>query len=308
MCIHGEDRRTEDGESGPGKAGSIFANAASVLSMAAEEISLDDHLEKELANEVELWRMETTNTALKRTMHEYGLASCHPPINGLTNPDQEIDVPFQNERRYFPATHPTVNYHGHVGADGALGVAFFQKPPSSSSTADPTATQNVATVSGVTTPRRVPVLDEVVEGAPCASDSSVIPPGVAGGTAENNSHLVKPYEAVSPTSSESTFPGFFEDSTEQNSGEVHIWLGGQQHHSYTAFPQSSWDHHCGYANREGGNDDKRGIFQKEVNPAQVGNYSGYQPRLELGPEQEAANLPFATAPITGMESSVRTYV
>lgn len=46
------------------KTGSIFANAASVLSMAAEEISLDDHLEKELANEVELWRMETSSTAV----------------------------------------------------------------------------------------------------------------------------------------------------------------------------------------------------------------------------------------------------
>jgi len=41
---------------------SIFANATSVLSVAAEEISLDDHLEKELANEVELWRMETTTS------------------------------------------------------------------------------------------------------------------------------------------------------------------------------------------------------------------------------------------------------
>jgi hypothetical protein len=61
MCFHQDTGREADGEH---KTGSIFANAASVLSMAAEEISLDDHLEKELANEVELWRMETSSTAM----------------------------------------------------------------------------------------------------------------------------------------------------------------------------------------------------------------------------------------------------
>lgn len=62
MCFHQDAGiRENDNEH---KTGSIFANAASVLSMAAEEISLDDHLEKELANEVELWRMETTSTAV----------------------------------------------------------------------------------------------------------------------------------------------------------------------------------------------------------------------------------------------------
>lgn len=61
MCFHQETGRESDSEH---KTGSIFANAASVLSMAAEEISLDDHLEKELANEVELWRMETSSTAV----------------------------------------------------------------------------------------------------------------------------------------------------------------------------------------------------------------------------------------------------
>lgn len=61
MCFHQDTGRETDGEH---KTGSIFANAASVLSMAAEEISLDDHLEKELANEVELWRMETSSSAV----------------------------------------------------------------------------------------------------------------------------------------------------------------------------------------------------------------------------------------------------
>lgn len=62
MCFHQDNTgRENDSEH---KTGNIFANAASVLSMAAEEISLDDHLEKELANEVELWRMETSSTAV----------------------------------------------------------------------------------------------------------------------------------------------------------------------------------------------------------------------------------------------------
>lgn len=61
MCFHQDTGREADGEH---KTGNIFANAASVLSMAAEEISLDDHLEKELANEVELWRMETSTPAI----------------------------------------------------------------------------------------------------------------------------------------------------------------------------------------------------------------------------------------------------
>ncbi|CAE8633007.1 unnamed protein product, partial [Polarella glacialis] len=61
--------RTEDGDGlGLKGTGNIFANASAVLSMAAEDMedhfdnmSLDDHMEKELANEVELWRMETSS-------------------------------------------------------------------------------------------------------------------------------------------------------------------------------------------------------------------------------------------------------
>lgn len=68
MCFHSDAGRESDTEH---KTGSIFANAASVLSMAAEEISLDDHLEKELANEVELWRMETSSTAVHTNEGSY---------------------------------------------------------------------------------------------------------------------------------------------------------------------------------------------------------------------------------------------
>lgn len=68
MCFHSDAGREADHEH---KTSSIFANAASVLSMAAEEISLDDHLEKELANEVELWRMETSSTAVHTNEGSY---------------------------------------------------------------------------------------------------------------------------------------------------------------------------------------------------------------------------------------------
>ncbi|CAE8587561.1 unnamed protein product, partial [Polarella glacialis] len=68
-CLNPQTARTEDGDGlGLKGTGNIFANASAVLSMAAEDMedhfdnmSLDDHMEKELANEVELWRMETSS-------------------------------------------------------------------------------------------------------------------------------------------------------------------------------------------------------------------------------------------------------
>jgi hypothetical protein len=88
MCFHQDTGRETDGEH---KTGSIFANAASVLSMAAEEISLDDHLEKELANEVELWRMETTTT----TMHASdAYRTVFAPLDKLERNTIESNSPF----------------------------------------------------------------------------------------------------------------------------------------------------------------------------------------------------------------------
>lgn len=55
MCFH-VDISSEGRDSH--RTGTIFANA-SALSMVADEILLDADLEKELANEVELWRLET---------------------------------------------------------------------------------------------------------------------------------------------------------------------------------------------------------------------------------------------------------
>lgn len=53
QCLHGEEQE---------KSQIIFANASSVLFLAADDIMTDDHLEKELANEVELWRMDVTTS------------------------------------------------------------------------------------------------------------------------------------------------------------------------------------------------------------------------------------------------------
>lgn len=60
MCLHvdmsGEGRERH-------KTGTIFTNTAA-LSMVTEEILLDDDLQKELASEIELWRLETVDPGI----------------------------------------------------------------------------------------------------------------------------------------------------------------------------------------------------------------------------------------------------
>mmetsp|Transcript_12874 Transcript_12874/g.29125 ORF Transcript_12874/g.29125 Transcript_12874/m.29125 type:complete len:314 (+) Transcript_12874:171-1112(+) len=70
MCFLQEAGRHEHSELGR-KDGGIFANSSSVLSMSSEEIHLDDHTEKELASEVELWRMETVDLRANASTTEY---------------------------------------------------------------------------------------------------------------------------------------------------------------------------------------------------------------------------------------------
>eukprot|EP00929_Paragymnodinium_shiwhaense_P057811 TRINITY_DN28959_c0_g1_i1.p1 TRINITY_DN28959_c0_g1~~TRINITY_DN28959_c0_g1_i1.p1 ORF type:complete len:364 (-),score=75.07 TRINITY_DN28959_c0_g1_i1:199-1290(-) len=62
------------------KSNNMFAKAASVLSMSPDEISLDDLIEKELANEVDLWRMDTTGHAPEDHVRHLFLAAggAHP--------------------------------------------------------------------------------------------------------------------------------------------------------------------------------------------------------------------------------------
>jgi len=78
----------------------VFANAASVLSMVAEEVQLDDNLEKELANEVELWRMETSSApAVAMKAHHGKRDHDGNGLNALTvtsGNDRPLLVPFDN--------------------------------------------------------------------------------------------------------------------------------------------------------------------------------------------------------------------
>jgi len=94
-CLQVDHVRDND----DGKQGSVYALSRSTHTMAAEEISLDDHLEKELANEVEFWRMEKSNAGWMQT---YG-ADNPNGLSGLsslqtTQRDQD-GLPFSNALR-----------------------------------------------------------------------------------------------------------------------------------------------------------------------------------------------------------------
>lgn len=150
MCIHGDPGRAEEEEEHNAthhqrhKAkGGIFANAASVLSMAAEEISLDDHLEKELANEVELWRMETTSAAVQRAAFGHGLAGAEGQgLSGLTLAGHAA-VPFaerrgaRDSRSVSPPPRTQVSLHNRVGGGlvGAVAGTVLQRRAAGSAAA-----------------------------------------------------------------------------------------------------------------------------------------------------------------------------
>jgi len=110
-----------------GKNGGVFANAASVLAVAAEEISLDDQLEKELANEVELWRMETSGAAIQKSLQEGGLRGL-AGLRGQADLQTGIrfNVPFDRDRSLSPPSRTQVSLHDRAG----LG------PPSTARTSD----------------------------------------------------------------------------------------------------------------------------------------------------------------------------
>lgn len=103
-CINPQTGRPEDGETGVSqKAGNIFANSASVLSTAAEEISLDDHLEREMANEVELWRLE--NSTATAQMKGFSTAtSSRSGLAGLVTHDASHGRDLPEEHRFLRGT------------------------------------------------------------------------------------------------------------------------------------------------------------------------------------------------------------
>jgi len=146
MCIHGETNREQEedhshsGEQHRKGKNNIFANAASVLSMAAEEISLDDHLERELANEVELWRMENSSSAVQKTA--YGLGHHGGDSKGLTGISMisgapDFMAPFAErsprERSNSPPPRTQVSLHDRVGG----GVPAAGRPASGTAETSP---------------------------------------------------------------------------------------------------------------------------------------------------------------------------
>lgn len=124
MCMNignlGEDVGTGDASRGSasvglngeprGKSAQLFANAASVLTMAAEEISLDDNLEKELANEVELWRMETSEGVLTK----HGMGGMSALAGGCR--EGQGTMPFDSrDRSLSPTIRTQVSLHDRPG-------------------------------------------------------------------------------------------------------------------------------------------------------------------------------------------------
>mmetsp|Transcript_42231 Transcript_42231/g.97759 ORF Transcript_42231/g.97759 Transcript_42231/m.97759 type:complete len:306 (+) Transcript_42231:70-987(+) len=145
VCIHGDANRTEEEEEHAGSRhkakGTIFANAASVLSMAAEEISLDDHLEKELANEVELWRMESSNTAVQMTAVNFSVHGKGTGVGAVSGAATNFVMPFAEQpaardRSVSPPPRTQVSLHNRIGGGVVAGNGTRH---SSSSTNDPAA-------------------------------------------------------------------------------------------------------------------------------------------------------------------------
>lgn len=100
ICINPRVDDSDAAGTGGHKSAHIFANSAAVLSEAAEEILLEDNLEQELANEVELWRMETSSAAMQR-----GLAGEGRSSNGLSSMrqiDGLAELPFERDRSNSP--------------------------------------------------------------------------------------------------------------------------------------------------------------------------------------------------------------
>mmetsp|Transcript_11059 Transcript_11059/g.25317 ORF Transcript_11059/g.25317 Transcript_11059/m.25317 type:complete len:323 (+) Transcript_11059:108-1076(+) len=79
LCFHNEGNRHEHNEVNR-KDGHIFAASNAVLS--AEEITLDDHVEKELATEVELWRLETLSPTANLRLYSSTL-EVPQPVGGI---------------------------------------------------------------------------------------------------------------------------------------------------------------------------------------------------------------------------------
>lgn len=256
MCFHAEaaERDADDAH----KSGNVFANAASVLSMAAEEISLDEHLEKELANEVELWRMETSSAAI-HTTSLYGVPPGEPDrrtAEGIGY-GRIIGVPFEEESRAQPSA-PTASarvgaapsrdrfgcgvpggpqsaYSNGVANGSASSVSTGGVVCGGATTAGQEAVQSEEELPGASSsdappPATVADADEATAGmVPAERDGNnpvllspvLLPVGLTSISASGSPpryELHNPVEAMSSSSDDSTFAGFIEDPIEKEFG------------------------------------------------------------------------------------------
>lgn len=198
MCFHADTGRGDPEENH--KSGSVFANAASVLSMAAEEIQMDDHLEEELANEVELWRMETSNNA--------ALAQS-PPNFGLDGPGLSA-----LKRAAGTTAPPTVNVDATVVSVEENAVK----------------TEDVKQVSPSNQKADGPTMAETTVSTSSSSDEDSFAGFIEDPLEKELAGEVRTFSLGDHLSTMQRGPVAYSECAEILDGdrEVHIWLGGRQ--------------------------------------------------------------------------------
>eukprot|EP00747_Dinoflagellata_sp_TGD_P060470 gnl/TRDRNA2_/TRDRNA2_152042_c0_seq1.p1 gnl/TRDRNA2_/TRDRNA2_152042_c0~~gnl/TRDRNA2_/TRDRNA2_152042_c0_seq1.p1 ORF type:complete len:278 (-),score=68.93 gnl/TRDRNA2_/TRDRNA2_152042_c0_seq1:56-889(-) len=199
MCFDSSGNRLEDDEH---KVGSIFATANSVFTGAAEEITLDDRLEKELANEVELWRMDTANTAVH--MYDMSEATGHSVRSdrGRSAPSYSSSSAGRNDDDELFAAKSGVD--DARSADGRGMSANGMQPPEQTpeQTGDRTVSPRGAPRSKGASPSGNAVIPTLALSSSAASSTGAFAAEQPGADETASSYS---------SSEESTFMGFVED-------------------------------------------------------------------------------------------------
>jgi len=152
LCIHGELGKAEEEDivkdsnvrdQRQRSKGGIFANAAAVLTAGAEDavvneqrdqkdLSPNDHLERELANEVELWRMDAASVAVHRMVLTE--ATDATAKDGTAATAVGMSMPFADARRLSrdrsvsPPLRTQVSLHDRAGAGVADPCSVTARP------------------------------------------------------------------------------------------------------------------------------------------------------------------------------------
>lgn len=249
-CINPQTGRPEDAETGVGqKAGNIFANSASVLSSAAEEISLDDHLEREMANEVELWRLE--NSTATAQMKGFSVAtSSRSGLAGLVTHDASHGRDSSEEHRFLHGTSRDRSNSPPMRTQVSLHDRFLSKPTTfgTSQLSMGSLEEENETKPGINADSRAGFKEsstrestnQAADGLLVAADDHL--------PLEHGSVVVPPTPwahtdiDVEVSSEDSTFRGFIEESQDRDehlstsaNGEFHIYFrnlpAGPKHNS-----------------------------------------------------------------------------